>query len=102
MVSLAGGGHRRLEPERREEDIEMAGKQRANPDLYTAGGRAYAEIVRLAALRGMPIRDLLRQIWLSRTTMYSWLAGTANPNCTQLAKLHAEGADVIFILTGKR
>lgn len=80
----------------------MARKQSANADLYVAGGRAYAEIVRLAELKGMSICTLCSRMWIPRQTMYNWLAGTSNPNCTQLAKLHAEGADVIFILTGKR
>ena len=80
----------------------MAGRQRANADLFTAGGRAYAEVVRLAELKGMRIYTLCSRMWIPRTTMYNWLTGTSNPNCTQLAKLHAEGADVIFILTGKR
>ena len=82
-------------------EIEMAGKQRANGDLYVASGRAYAEVVRLAELKGMSICALCRRMWIPRSTLYGWLEGASNPNCTQLAKLHAEGADVIFILTGK-
>lgn len=61
------------------------------------GQRAAAEALRLYK---MPA-EAARRLRIGKTTFYSWKDGTA-PGALHLAKLHYAGADVIYILTGKR
>ena len=66
------------------------------PDIGI-GYRAAAEVRRLFPKR----RHAIAAIGCGRNLLYEWECGMA-PSALYLARLHAVGADVIWILTGKR
>lgn len=62
------------------------------------GRRAYLEVLRLFP----KLKDAVRAIGLTNAQLfYEWGNGI-NPSAKYLARLHNAGADVIWILTGKR
>ena len=61
------------------------------------GYRAYEEAIRIF---GAPYKAYQTKAF-SKNTLYAWRDGIT-PGGLQLAKLHYAGADVIYILTGKR
>ena len=61
------------------------------------GMRAYEEAMRISDGPEM----LLRKNGIAKNTLYMWRDGSA-PGGLHLAKLHYAGADVLYILTGKR
>ena len=61
------------------------------------GIRAFEEVKRLfPSIKTATIRTNCK-----KATIYNWSEGMA-PDCLNLARLHYAGADVIYILTGKR
>lgn len=63
------------------------------------GFRAYEEFRRVAGRRGMV--KLAQRLGFGRKTAIAWKHGIC-PSVLYLAKLHYAGADVIYILTGRR
>lgn len=61
------------------------------------GQRAAAEALRIYKSPA----DVSSRLHIGRTTLYDWKRGKA-PGALHLEKLHYAGADVIYILTGKR
>jgi hypothetical protein len=61
------------------------------------GKRAYNEVIRLFP----KMTDAESMIGCKRQAIYSWSYGVA-PSSLYLARLHDLGADVIWILTGRR
>ena len=61
------------------------------------GSRAYEEAMRLF---DSP-RELEARIGISKSTVYNWQDGVS-PGGLALARLHYSGADVLYILTGRR
>lgn len=59
--------------------------------------RACSEICRLWTSSA----EAAREIGCNENTIYAWQRGAA-PSAVHLAMLHEHGADVIWILTGKR
>ena len=44
--------------------------------------------------------DVAELVGVGKTTVINWEKGASTPDATQLAKLSAAGADVVYILTG--
>ena len=67
---------------------------------------AVAEIGKRAAQEVRTIwetfAEATRAIGCGENTMYEWYYGRAAPSAVYLARLYEHGADVIWILTGKR
>ena len=61
------------------------------------GERAHAEVLRLFA--GVSMKDAAMALGANRKIINEWKWGSA-PSAFYLARLHALGADVIWILTG--
>lgn len=63
----------------------------------TIGHRAYEEVLRLFPI----MKDAERIIGCENYTIYKWRDGVS-PSAIYLQRLHELGADVIWILTGKK
>lgn len=61
------------------------------------GQRAFAELMRIFKT---PKKAIMRT-GISKSTLYKWKEGYT-PNGLGLLRMHYAGADVIYILTGKR
>jgi hypothetical protein len=61
------------------------------------GRRAYEEVVRLFDVPS----TAKQRIGITRNVLYGWRDGIV-PGALWLAKLHYAGADVIYILTGRK
>lgn len=61
------------------------------------GQRAFEELLRLFPSIGTAVT----RSGCSKNAIYTWKAGST-PDGLNLARLHYAGADVIYILTGKR
>lgn len=61
------------------------------------GHRAYEEAIRLFNTPG----TVNRRIGIGKSTVHEWKEGQA-PGGLALARLHYAGADVLYILTGKK
>lgn len=65
-----------------------------NPGI---GYRAYSEALRLF----QTAKEAAKVIGCGKNVVYSWMNGTS-PSAMHLARLYFLGADVIWILTGKK
>ena len=74
----------------------MAGKAMRKQDIEI-GKRAYDEVLSMFPM----MKDAVAAIGCGNKAVYEWKYGTA-PSATYLARLHELGADVIWILTGRR
>ena len=61
------------------------------------GRRAFEEVKRLFP----DVKNGIDRMRMSKNAVYGWKDG-ATPGALMLARLHYAGADVIYILTGKR
>lgn len=61
------------------------------------GYRAFEEVKRLFP----DVKNGVRRMHVSKNAVYGWKDG-GTPGALMLARLHYAGADVIYILTGKR
>lgn len=91
-------------------DSQWAGA-RVQPDNWCSRGipRKYwesKEIGKRAAQEILTIwgthAEATRELGCSTNTIYEWSHGRAAPGAVFLARLHHHGADVIYILTGRR
>lgn len=65
------------------------------------GYRAFYEVLKIATKRDIPLTTAAKQIGLDYGTIKFWRAGQA-PGSRALQKLAANGADIYYILLGKR
>lgn len=65
------------------------------------GYRAYEEMNRIIARNGTTVAQEARRLRLSPKLYGAWMNGAA-PTAYSLAKLHACGYDVLYILSGVR
>ena len=61
------------------------------------GYRAYSEVLRIFPRQ----KDALNGLGIRSENLYAWSRGVC-PSAKYLARLHKAGADVIWILVGKR
>lgn len=61
------------------------------------GRRAFAELMRIFKTP----KKAIERTGISKSTMYKWSEGST-PNGLGLLRLHYAGADVLYILTGKK
>ncbi len=61
------------------------------------GFRAYSEVLRLFP----KLKDAVRILGVQHANLYAWNEGVC-PSARSLARLHKAGADVIWILTGRK
>ena len=72
-----------------------------NKQSIEIGHRAYEEFVRIANEKGITKASLLRQMGIAKQTMENYKYGST-PSARALVELHKAGADVMYILVGKK
>lgn len=65
------------------------------------GRRAFEEVLKIAAVRDITLRRATKLMGLDCRTVYFWHNGQA-PGSAALQKLAAHGADIYYILLGRR
>lgn len=69
---------------------------------YNIARRTAEEVNRLLFEKDISMTDFVKRSGILRSRIYGWMNGAYSPNALSLAKLHAQGVDVLYIITGKR